>query len=152
MSKRDLMLFMDTSADKLENFLRGATLEDRQSLGIDKATSIAQPVTSLSDDRKSRDGHSSTDRCRFGWQRAEDPEPRRKLATENATDERPAKYDRSLTPCRNSRRDDRKPSPAGRYYCAADWGRKNDCDWHGKSTVGRRTAPTTTALRFREEK
>jgi len=41
MSERDLMSFMDALADELEEFLRGATLEDKQSLGIDKATSIA---------------------------------------------------------------------------------------------------------------
>jgi len=132
MSERDLMSFMDASADELEEFLRGATLEDGQSLGIDRATSIAQPVASLSDDRRSRDGLSSTDRYRFGWQRADDPEPPREPATKIATDERPARYDRSPTPCRKSRRDDRKPSPAGRYHRAADWGRENDGDRHGK--------------------
>ena len=66
MSERDLMSFMDASADELEKFLRGARLENGQSLGIDKATSIAQPVTSFSDHRRSRDRFSSTDRCRFG--------------------------------------------------------------------------------------
>ena len=132
MSKRDLMSFMDTSADKLKEFLRGTTLKDGQPLGIDKATSITQPVSSLSDDRRSRDGLSSTDCCRFEWQRADDPESRRKPATEIATDERPARYDHSPTPCRKSRQDDRRPSPAGHCHHAAKWGWKNDDDRHGK--------------------